>query len=147
MESFFKAAFSPLYIVFTIFLFIGLLELVVVLLILHFRRKIVKNGQQTTGRVIELQPRRTAKGGGTVYYPVFQFTTFMNEEVTKRGKMGSKPSAFNEGEEVVIYYNPEKPQQFVVANDKSYRLIFWIAGGAALLFLLTGVVGLVLVMP
>ena len=140
MESFLNDAFSGTHIAFSVFLLIGTIDLIIIFFMWRFRRIIISKGQQTTARIVDLSSGSGSRGG--VYYPVFQFSTFLNEQITQRSKVGSNPPAYKQDEEVVIFYNPEKPQQFVVQKDKRFRLIFLIIGGLATIFFLVGLFGL-----
>jgi len=121
---------------------IGAVELLIIYSIYWFRRKRMKEGEETTGQVVDVVSGRGSKGG-TVSYPVFQFRTYLNKIVTVQSKISSRPSLYKTGDEVMVIYNPEKPERFVIRGDKRYRLVFFILGGIALAFFIIGVIGLV----
>lgn len=87
---------------------IGLLLLVAATLF-YFH---TKNSQQgtilTKGKVINLSASRGSKGG-TTYTPVVEFQ-FNNQPFQIYGSVSSNPPAFEVGEEVELFVNPQTPQ-------------------------------------
>ena len=102
-------------------------------------------GYKVTGRVVDVVRKST---GETVidklYVPVIQFTTYMNEVIIKTYPMGTQSSVFNKGDEVELYYHPEKPKRFVLKNDRAMRLLFTVLGIIGSAFLLFGLIGMFL---
>jgi hypothetical protein len=141
METFFREAFSTRYMMFAVFLLVGAVELIVLYFIYRYRKRIKDNGHETTGTVVKLV-KGTGGKTGTRYHPVFQYRTHMNETITQKSKMASNPPFYKEGAEVTIFYNPQKPQQFVIRDDKRFRLLYLIMGGVAGIFFLVGLIGL-----
>jgi len=84
------------------------------------------------GRVIRLQPKASRRNG-TVYYPVVQFLTHKEEEITFTGSFGSSPAAFKVDEAVTVLYDPDDPHNAYI--DKFIQ--FW--GSSVILFVLGAV--------
>lgn len=90
MESFFREAFSDKNIIFSIFLIIGTVELLVVYFMYQYRQRMIEGGLEATGKVIDILSNPSPKG--TAFYLVFHFRTYMNEEITIQSKITSSPS-------------------------------------------------------
>ena len=65
--------------------------------------------KKTKGIVTAFTSSRGSKGG-TVYHPVYTFTTEDGQELTQEDKLGSNPPAFIVGQEVQVLYSPRNPQ-------------------------------------
>lgn len=57
--------------------------------------------------------------GGTVYHPVYTFTTEDGQEITREDKLGSNPPAFKDGQEVQVLYSPRNPQNSKIKTFSS----------------------------
>jgi len=85
------------------------------------RLRLEHSGVTATGHVVRLQGRPGRHG--TSYYPVVQFMTEDNGEITFTGSAGSRPPAFQVNEEVAVLYDPDNPQ---TAYIKTFTQ-FWAA--------------------
>ncbi len=141
MESFLRAAFTDTNTVFSVFLLIGFVELLVLFFLQRYRRRLLEGGQETTGTVVDIESRKGPKGN-TSYYPVFRFRTYMNEEITRRSQISSTSRPYQTGDTVTIIYDPQRPQRFILKNDKRIRAVYYLIGVLALAFIAAGLYGL-----
>lgn len=78
-----------------------------------------------------------AKSSRTATYaPVFEYT-YNGETYKKQSSSASYPPAFQEGTELKIYVNPEKPEQFYVPDDNTIKflcIVFFSLGLSFVLF-------------
>lgn len=88
----------------------------------------------TTGTVIDVR-RGTGKNAG--YYPTVQFLTRRERIYTFEA---AKTSDHQIGDKVEVLYNPENPDQAVIAEDNSIATNegMWFAIGIGIIFLLVG---------
>ena len=93
------------------------------------RRKLLKNGVKVEGIVFELD-RSMDNKGSVMYYPIIRFVTLEKEWVTKRLEIGTRPSAYREGEKVKVIYDPEDIEHFILDNlsEKLIGLILVLVG-------------------
>jgi len=85
------------------------------------------------GRVIRLDARSGRRRGGVSYYPIVQFLTRNEQEVTFTGDIGSRPPAFHVDEEVAVLYDPDDPRRAYIHTFMQ----FW--GASFILFVLGSV--------
>jgi hypothetical protein len=71
----------------------------------------------TTGTVRELIPQ--TRKGSTTYAPVIEFMTANERVYQHTSKISSNPPAYTVGDRVEILYNPEDPEEVVIAKDNS----------------------------
>jgi hypothetical protein len=141
MDLFKRLLFND-YFVFLIFFLLGILELLVIFIIVQVRKRKIRHWISTKAVVIDLATRRGSKGG-TVYCPVFEFNTQSGETIVHHSKIGSKPQYYSKGMEVVLFYNPENPNRYVVKGDRRIKFIFTILTLSAAVMLIIGLGGLV----
>ncbi len=141
MENFYNELFNK-YLTFFIFTVTGFAELIAIIIIKMITAKKIKSWNETTGIVTEVVAGRGSKGG-TVYYPVFEFKTYINETIKKKSKMGSGPGFYSTGSEVAIFYKPDDPNRFIIKGDKRFNLMFIIIGLIGGLFFIIGTAGII----
>ncbi len=73
--------------------------------------RLLKTGERTKARVLELIPVEGRDGGSTTYQPVFAFVTKANQVRRWAYEASSSPPEWEVGEEVDIVYNPNDPEQ------------------------------------
>lgn len=92
------------------------------------RAAILKNGVKASGEVAEVIQE------GKNYYPVIQFLTSDNINITHKYFLGSSTVDYFKGDKVMVIYNSENPSDFVINESTSKVLLFLFAGlGAGLL--------------
>jgi len=90
-----------------VFLSVGILLLCFGISTAASRLSFQRTAATANGRVIRLQPGSGRHG--TVYYPVVQFVTPDQQEITVKGSNGSRPAAFHVDEPVEVLYDPDDP--------------------------------------
>ena len=112
-------------------LVIGLMTLLGIYWIHTEQVAFARIAQTTTGTVIEM---RRGSGKNSSYYPTVQFLTPREHVYTFEASM---PSDHKIGDQVEVLYNPEAPEQAVIAVDNSittnHGMWFAIAVGVVLL--------------
>jgi hypothetical protein len=97
----------------------------------------------TTAQVIEMKREEeikietdddgnTTKRTSVSYYPIFQYMVNGNN-IEVRSSVGTGRPRFIEGQAVNVLYNPNKPEQFYVVEDK-------VAGNFGIYFIIFGLV-------
>ena len=71
------------------------------------RQKLINGGNKVQGEVIELQGKPGDK------YPVIKFKTLAGETIVHKYKV-SQGSKMKQGQIVQLYYNPDKPSDFLI---------------------------------
>lgn len=78
---------------------------------LYFREvTFLKGAQQVTGRVTNLYFSENTDNNGGAYCPSVEFTTKAGQTVSYDSNVCSDPPAYQVGQQVKIYYDPQKPQ-------------------------------------
>ncbi|MEO6610560.1 MAG: DUF3592 domain-containing protein [Chitinophagaceae bacterium] len=94
------------------------------------RKKIVNMNHQSTGIVSDIIQRIGIKGN--IYYQfIIRYDTLAGSPVTINHYSIKKPKE----SEVILYYDPAKPEKFVLKNDGQFRSVNIIFGIFAVLFL------------
>jgi len=88
---------------------------------------------QAPGEVIALS--ESCDDDGCTYRPVVRFTTQNGRVETYNSQFGSSPPAYDVGEMVTIFYQPDNPQKaFIQGEGSVFRIIFSAIGAAIMLF-------------
>lgn len=74
---------------------------------------------KTSGKVIDIEEY---KGKMIAYNPVFEYTVG-DYKYVKEYTYGSNVIPYKIGQEVEIYYNPNKPDQYYVEGDTLYKMV------------------------
>ncbi|MCU0355878.1 MAG: DUF3592 domain-containing protein [Cytophagales bacterium] len=124
---------------FFIFIFggIGIALLIGAAFAYNYSKKFIATAQKAQAVVTDLRYNRSSKGGGT-YYPTVQFTANDGKTYTAYSNSGSNPSAYEVGENVEIYYNPDNPMDILLPDFFSLWGVPLILGGIGLVFTLIG---------
>lgn len=75
--------------------------------------KVLKNGVQTEGIVIENRQSYDSDGDAT-YTPVVEFTLGNGEVYTASPNMSTSPPSYSEGDPIQIAYLPETPNSIII---------------------------------
>ena len=99
------------------------------------RERLISTGIPVEGVIFEL------KSDGDHETPVIRFTTLQNEWITKEYMIGFTQGQLKEGQKVNVYYNSDKPSDFVIdiAAQKWLPFIFISAGILGTILLLVSV--------
>lgn len=89
------------------------LPFVVVGIFLYWRgQKLLYSGIKVKAEIVDLSKRKSNSSGslrGDLYYPVIAFDTKTGQSIRKEIKVGTNPSYYSVGQEIIAVYNPEKP--------------------------------------
>lgn len=127
-------------VIFRIFLGIGLLLLVISGIIFYNVKKFSNNAATTTGQVVDLVTKQSSSSGrnrSVTYAPVVIYSDAANIQHRYISSVSSNPPGYSIGETVKIYYNPNNPDDAMIAGWGAYLGAF-ITGGIGLLFSLIG---------
>lgn len=94
-------------------------------------RSFLNNAETARGEVIDLMSSYDDEGDVT-YAPIVTYTTLEGKTLIHVGSNYSYPAAYDKGEIIDVYYNPEEPK------DVRLPRFFSLWGGA----LITGILGL-----
>ena len=87
------------------------------------REKATKCTAQATGRVIRNEKSVTTRNSNngrrriTAYHPVVRFTDNMGKTQERTHKVGTNPPSYEEGEAVMVSYDPKHPGTFILPKD------------------------------
>lgn len=86
---------------------------------IRVRKVLQSEGTQAEGVVFEVNyvsdiAVDTSTGSMGMYYPVIRFLTKENEWITRQYNIGRYPSAYREGDKVVVFYDPDDPTSFII---------------------------------
>lgn len=85
---------------------------------------------ETTATVQEIKKVRTRMGDDYTYtwYPIYEY--YVNgEPVVQKSEFGGNKDTFQQGQQVILYYNPDNPNEIYVpeenaeASAKVFRLV------------------------
>jgi len=114
--------------------FVGAVFLLVALILWKVRtRKEQQCTEAVSGVVAELAYHRSQSGG--VYCPVVEYTA-NGEKLRVKSGSDSRPARYAEGQQVLVYYDPDKPKRFYIEGDRTLPLlekIFLFSGLACIL--------------
>jgi len=97
----------------------------------HFNLQL--NGEQTQGQVIGLSEQ--CDDDGCAYAPVVSFETRDGSTIYYRSSYASSPPAYDVGESVTVFFDPENPEKAAVKGEGSvFRVIFITIGGVIIIF-------------
>ncbi len=71
-------------------------------------QRLRRHGMRVPGVVVGL---RRSSGDGGVYYPTLQFQTVQGFVMETESDLGSNPSPVRPGQQVMVVYDPERPQR------------------------------------
>jgi len=96
---------------------------------------------ETIATVIDIK-RITSAGEnsvGSLYHPVFEYYAGA-VSLTDTCVWGTNPSKYKVGEKVVLYYNSEKPTEYLMKNDKTSKILSVVFTCVGAFFLLVSIV-------
>lgn len=117
----------------------GLLFVIGVFLFIR-TRAFISSSQEVKGTVIRMLSSSGSEGG-TVYAPVFKFTTIQGQVMEVEEKVYSSPPGFSVGEVVDILYDPQNPGNARAKKWSSLYFVPLLLSGMGAIF---GSIGLVL---
>ncbi len=123
-----------------VFSLVGLLLVAIGVFLLVRTRTFISTAQETKGTVIRMLSSSGSEGG-TVYAPVFQFTTIQGQSIEVEEKVYSSPPQCSQGQVVDILYDPQDPSRARVKKWSSLYFVPLLLGGMGIAF---GGIGIVL---
>ena len=123
-----------------VFSLVGLLLVAIGAFLLVRTKTFISTAQETKGTVIRMLSSSGSEGG-TVYAPVFQFTTIQGQSIEVEEKVYSSPPQFSQGQVVDILYNPQDPSRARVKKWSSLYFVPLLLGGMGIAF---GGIGIIL---
>nr|WP_315394760.1 DUF3592 domain-containing protein [uncultured Sphingobacterium sp.] len=76
------------------------------------KRGLEKSGLRTEGIIVDLDFDRLSRT--SVYYPVVRYQTLDKENVRRKYSVGAYPSYFEIGEKVIVIYNKDDTDDFIL---------------------------------
>ena len=121
-----------------VFSLVGFLLMVIGVFILVRTRMFISTSQEVKGTVTHLIASSGSEGG-TVYAPVFKFTTIQGQVIEVEEKVASNPPQFSQGQVVDILYDPENPSRARVKKWFNLYFVPLLLGGMGIIFGAIGV--------
>jgi Protein of unknown function (DUF3592) len=125
-----------------VFSLVGLLLAAIGIFIWIRTRAFISTAQEVKGTVIRMVASSGSEGG-TVYAPVFKFTTMQGQVIEVEERIASNPPEFKTGQVVDILYDPQDPNRARVKKWFNLYFVPLLLGGMGLIFGCIGVVMLV----
>lgn len=107
-------------------------------------KKFLASAVETRGTVVQKVFKSSGDGGGSMYSPKIRFTDRMGKEFEFTENWSSNRPDFKIGDEVIVLYDPARPQK-ARRGGKKWKFFFvaWLMGGLGLLF--SGILVIVIV--
>jgi hypothetical protein len=131
-----------------VFSLVGALLFVIGVFLFIRTRAFISSSQEVKGTVIRMLSSSGSEGG-TVYAPVFKFTTIQGQVIEVEEKVYSSPPGFSVGEVVDMLYDPKNPGN---ARAKKWSSLYFVPllltgmgaifGGIGVVLLVVKVIGL-----
>lgn len=126
---------NELFLVFGVNGFISVTMLVIGIVSYIRTKKFLNSAIETKGIVIEDVYKGSEDGGGSMYSPKVKFTDRMGKEYIFTENWSSNRPDFKIGDEVIVLYNPAKPEKARRGGKKwKFFFIAWLLGGLGILF-------------
>jgi hypothetical protein len=122
----------------SIFAGVGLVMLSVSGYLFYQENEFLQHAQVGSGTVIALG-RSTSSKGGVTYYPVVSYRTSNGTVEEFSSLVSSNPAAYDVGEKVEVYYDPNRPQSAEIRGFFTQWFVVLIFGGLGLVFTSIGV--------
>jgi hypothetical protein len=108
-------------------------------------KQFIERAKITSGTVIEMGRSVSSSSdnrGSVTYYPVVEFFTAGGKRIVFSSNFSSNPPAYEVGEKVEVYYEPEKPSGAEIKSFFSQWFAAILTGGMGLIFGTIGFVNL-----
>ena len=136
---------NDLYLIFGVNGFISLTALAIGIISYIRTRKFLASAIETRGIVVQSVFKSSGDdGSGSMYSPKIRFTDRMGKEFEFTENWSSNRPDFKIGEEVIVLYDPARPQK-ARRGGKKWKFFFvaWLVGGLGILF--TGILLLIMI--
>lgn len=112
---------------------LGLLGGIVTLRRILFARRLQRTGVEVLGQVIRQREVRNRRGA--YFIPTIRFTTWLGQLIEAESAGHSTNLEFFDGDEVVVYYDANRPASFLLAQEMNLRSKYGQLALAALMLL------------
>ncbi len=98
-------------------------------------KKFLASAVETRGTVVQKVFKSSGDGGGSMYSPKIRFTDRMGKQFEFTENWSSNRPDFKIGDEVIVFYDPARPQKARRGGKKwKFFFIAWLLGGMGILF-------------
>lgn len=122
-----------------IFLGVGAIQLGLGIFFFVRTRRFLRTAVEATGTIVELI-ESSGSEGGTVYQAVVEFQTADGRSIRWQETMASNPPAGQQGDQLLMKYDPARPQRARIAKATRLWFLPGLFGLLGLLFFGIGVV-------
>lgn len=126
---------------FIVFIFVGILSLIVSLGFSIYTIHFLENSVRTTGKIIEMREKVDSEDESITMAPVFVFTDAKGVFHTNESLLSSNPPEHAVDDVVPVLYIPEKPEQARIDQFVYHWFGAIVTGGLGIIFLVVGLVG------
>lgn len=98
-------------------------------------KKLSQNGEKVEGMLAGYEFIKIKNNNTKV--PVASFVTKTGQSITQKSEESFFPSNARKGTKVIVYYNPDNPQEFMM-QGKKFRMMFIVVMIGGTVFFLTG---------
>lgn len=120
-----------------VFGFVGSILFIIGVFIFIRTRAFISRSQEVKGSVIKMLTSHGSEGG-TVYAPVFRFTTIQGQSMEVAETVYSSPPGYTVGEVVDILYDPQDPSNARAKKWGSLYFLPLLLGGLGGIFACVG---------
>lgn len=123
--------------------FLGILFLTIAIIMYFVQKKKTEVcTAKTIGTVTEVVRSYSSSQGHSSWHPVIQYTTATGQTIVRKSVYGTNPPKYSVGDSVNIHYNPQKAEEFYLADDKVGKIVrtvfMWVGIGMILIGILVG---------
>ena len=138
---------NPTFILFSVFLALGLLMIGGALFVCNSVRTFDANATKTTGTVLELvaSTSKNSQGSSTTYAPLVSYTDNSGGTHQYKPNYSSNPPGYEVGEKVDVFYDPKNPDDVKLGGLGEYTGAF-VLGGIGLVFALIGLIAVLVIL-
>ena len=134
---------KALRLMFGIFLFIGLLFMVIAGFVASSSQEKIDTYIQVEGIVIDLEQSSSSSDNSYTYFPVVEYTADDGNVYSFRSSVGSSPPSYEINETVTVMHPPDQPQSGQINDFTSLWLVAIIFGGLGFVFFAVGLGGFI----
>lgn len=134
---------KSLRLMFGIFLFIGLVFMVIAGFVASSSQEKVNTYIQVEGVVTDLEQSASSSDNSYTYYPIVEYTANDGNVYSFRSNVGSSPPSYEINEVVIVMHPPDQPQSGQINDFTSLWLFPIIFGSLGFIFFAVGLGGFI----